>query len=138
MLELQTAIYCDLIDRPVCGECRGAPRLCSEAYGLNGDGLVVDRATGEDLVVSWPGCPRRWECLRRQGATITTLAGVVGWAVERGVHRRRRVPARTAQLCRQYVTSREAPSALKAARRREERRLEQLAKDTARKAAFSR
>lgn len=127
MLELQTALFYELIDRPVCGECGLKPLGCHEPYGLNGDGLSVGRATGEDLVVSWPGCPRRWERLRRLGGTITTLAGVVGWAVERGVHRRRRLAAPAAQLCRQYVTSREAPGALRVARRREERRLEALA-----------
>ncbi len=138
MLELQTALYHDLIERPTCVECDRAPRLCSEPYGLTGDGFSVGRATGEDIVVSWPACPRRWGQLRRLGGTVTTLAGVAAWAVERGVHRRRHVPARTAQLCRQYLSSREAPESLKLARRREERRLEQLAKDAARKAAYGR
>lgn len=138
MLELQTAIYRDLLERPVCTECDRAPSGCREPYGLTGEGLSVARATGEDLVVSWPACPRRWDIPRRRGAVATSLASIVGWAVERGVHRRDHVSARTAQLCRQYLASRDVPASLQTARRREQRRLEQLAKDAARKAAFGR
>lgn len=132
MLELQTSLYHELLDQPSCDECQGW-ELCDRPYGLNGDGMGVARATGEDLVVSWPRCPRRWQALRRVGQELLPLSAVMGWAVERGLHQRRRVPAPAARLFRHYLAARELPGALRMARDREQRRLEQAALDAARR-----
>jgi len=134
VLELQTALFHDLIDIPPCGECKGSiwPILgdgpCERPYGLDRNGMAVCSSRGENLVVSWPGCPRRWEKVRQIGAELTSIAGIARWAVERGICKAGQVPAWAARLCRHYLNASEVPGNLRIARETEQKRLEDKAR----------
>lgn len=131
MLELQTALYRDLVG-PGCDECAEGPAACDRPRGLNSDGYEVERSDGDDLVVSWPGCPWKWAALRRWGADLLLLSSILAWAVERGVHRRRRLGAPAAQLLRHYVAARETPSVLRSRRERSDAELRRKALEAGR------
>jgi len=131
VLELQTALFRDLLGDRCDGCDPGSRAACDEPVGLNRDGFEVDRPVGDDVVVSWPACPHRWGVHRRLGGELVPLDTVAAWAVERGVHRRRRLPAPTAALLRHYIRARETPGVMRTRKTSAERELERKARDAA-------
>ncbi len=120
-------MYRELLEGvPPCDKCPGG-LLCSQPLGLTRDGMAVARAEGPDLVVSWPACPRQYEKGRVLGGEVVSLATVVRWAIDRGVHRMAHPPPWSSRLMRHWLRSHETPGALRMARRQKQKEMDDLA-----------
>lgn len=134
ILELQTALFSSLFDVSSCDDCpdRRTPKhrrwRCDAPFAFDRNGMAIAKSHGPNIVVSWPKCPIRWSRFRHIGPDRTRLDEVASWLAERGVHKKQMCPSHISRLVRHYLRSKEAPAVLEDARKREHRRLEELAR----------
>jgi len=122
--ELRTSIFSGILAKeiPHCEECPGE-EMCELAVVLMGNGRTM-RATADAIgeiprpVVVWPRCPWDYDALWYPGDNQESDVGAaapldwIRWAYERDLHKRRKLPRRSAVLIREWLRLRDIPRVL--------------------------
>jgi hypothetical protein len=100
-------LFATLLALQDCDDCRGD--YCHEPTLLTTKGVETHKTHHPDAIAHWPGCPSRWDRVRKQGSEYLRLADVIAWSWELGHHRHPLLPAGKAALMRRWFHLRDIP-----------------------------
>lgn len=87
---------------PACRECDAPEDHCDTPQTLTIEGELTEDRDHPDAAVRFPRCPRLLVKYRRYGVEVLTLADLVRWQYEQGVHREAGTPAGAMRLYREF------------------------------------
>jgi hypothetical protein len=108
---LTSAVWSSFLELPECTLCHSD---CHQAHYLLESGqLATPSETPDGFWAYWPQCPKLYEGTYQIDTGQGSLASLVSWEYELGLHRHPRFTAGMSSLFRYYLSIRDLPGKLR-------------------------